>query len=111
MMKSFGTFTGGALIYWEYDDGSAPVSQISVETAKTYDTQRGMVFFDGGRYHAVDSFEGECYSLVFSTCENYPLLAQKAKKTLVEIVVIWPDEEACANWNSLVDPAIRAKKN
>ena len=37
-MKSFGTFTGGAFIYWEYDDGITPVSQLSVETAKTYDT-------------------------------------------------------------------------
>ena len=71
MMKSFGTFTGGAFIYWEYDDGITPVSQLSVETAKTYDTQREMVLFDGGRCHAVAPFQGECHSLVFSICEGF----------------------------------------
>ena len=90
MMKSFGTFTGGAFLYWEYDDGITPMSQLSVETARTYDTQREMVLFDGGRCHAVAAFEGECYSLVFSTCESYLLLAQKSKKKLAEIGAIWP---------------------
>ena len=111
MMKSFGTFTGGAFIYWEYDDGITPVSQLSVETAKTYDTQREMVLFDGGRCHAVAPFEGECYYLVFSICEGYPLLAQKAKKKLVEIGAIWPDEQACAYWDSLLGPTRSARKN
>ena len=64
MMKSFGTFTGGAFLYWEYDDGSTPMNQLSLETAKTCDSYREMILFDGGRCHAVDPCEGEFYSLV-----------------------------------------------
>ena len=70
-----------------------------------------MVLYDGGRCHAIAPFEGEFYSLVFSTCESYVLLAQKPKKTLVEIGAIWPDEQACAYWDSLVGPAMCARKN
>ena len=70
-----------------------------------------MVFFDGGRRHGVAPFEGgDCYSLIFSTCESYVLPAQKAKKKLVEIGAIWPDEQACAHWNSLVGPTACTRK-
>ena len=100
IIKCFGVFSGGAFIYWEEDDGRTPVGQLSIETAKTYDTRREMVLYDGGRCHAIAPFEGEFYSLVFSTCESYVLLAQKPKKTLVEIGAIWPDEQACAYWDS-----------
>ena len=96
IIKCFGAFTGGAFIYWEEDDGGTPAGQLSIETAKTYDTRREMVLYDGGRCHAIAPFEGEFYSLVFSTCESYILLAQRPKKTLVEIGAIWPDEQACA---------------
>ena len=70
-----------------------------------------MVLFDGGRRHGVAPFEGgQCYSLVFNTCDSYVLPAQKAKKKLVEIGAIWPDGQACAHWNSLVGPTACARK-
>ena len=71
-----------------------------------------MVLFDGGRRHGVAPFEGgQCYSLVFNTCESYVLPAQKAKKKLVEIGAIWPEEQACAYWDSLLGPTRSATKN
>ena len=88
IIKCFGAFSGGAFIYWEADDGDTPI-----ETSKTYDTRREMVLYDGERCHAIAPFEGEFYSLVFSTCESYFLLAQRPKKTLVEIGAFWPDEQ------------------
>ena len=111
IIKCFGAFSGGAFIYWEEDDGGTPAGQLSIETAKTYDTRREMVLYDGDRCHAIAPFEGEFYSLVFSTFDNYILLAPRAKKTLVEIGAIWPDEQACAYWDSLVGPAMCARKN
>ena len=70
-----------------------------------------MVLYDGGRCHAIAPFEDEFYSLVFSSCESYTLLAPRAKKTLVEIGALWPEEQACAYWDSLVGPAMCARKN
>ena len=111
IIKCFGAFSGGAFIYWEEDDGGTPVGQLSIETARNYDTRREMVLYDGSRCHAIAPFEGEFYSLVFSTCESYVLLAPRAKKTRVEIGAIWPEQQACAYWDSLLGPTRSAKKN
>jgi len=111
IIKCFGAFSGGAFIYWEEDDGGTPAGQLSIEAAKTYDTRREMVLYDGGRCHAIAPFEGEFYSLVFSTCGSYVLLTQKPKKTLVEIGANWPDEQACAYWDSQLGPSRSATNN
>ena len=62
--KAFGEFTGGLLLYWPDDDGTAPLHELSPKQSICVDTKRQMALFDGHRAHEVTPFTGERYSLV-----------------------------------------------
>ena len=105
MTKSFGSFTGGSLLYWESDDGSLDLNTADPAHAScTFDTRRQMVLFDGNRAHAVSPFKGERYSLVFFTCPGYQSLSATQKEVLIHIGSVWPDRATTAVWASLLGP-------
>ena len=105
MTKSFGSFTGGSLLYWESDDGSLDLNTADPAHAScTFDTRRQMVLFDGNRAHAVSPFKGERYSLVFFTCPGYQSLSATQKEVLIHIGSVWPDTATTAVWASLLGP-------
>ena len=65
--KAFGEFTGGLLLYWPDDDGTAPLHELSPKQSICVDTKRQMALFDGHRAHEVTPFTGERYSLVLDS--------------------------------------------
>ena len=71
VLKTFGEFTGGHLLYWPDDDGQSDVRALSESRARCFDAKREMLLFDGLRCHCVTPFEGERYSLVFFTASEY----------------------------------------
>lgn len=62
MVKAFGTFTGGQLLYWPEDNGHDKIENLARTPADKFDARREVVLFSGLRCHAVAPFEGERYS-------------------------------------------------
>ena len=50
-------FDGGKLLYWPEDDGSCSLDGLLDKHAMTFETQCGLVLFDGARCHAVTPFQ------------------------------------------------------
>ena len=65
LTKAFGVFHGGALKYWEHDDGHLPLEELNQFSATVLQTGNALCLFDGRRGHEVEPFKGERYSFVF----------------------------------------------
>ena len=64
---ALGDFTGGELLVWEEDDPKASMDDLDPRQAKEVNIRNNLYCFDGNMAHAVKSFEGERYSVVFYT--------------------------------------------
>ena len=62
IVKAFGKFTGGELLYWPDDNGHDNIEKLIRTSADKFDARRELVLFSGLRCHAVAPFEGERYS-------------------------------------------------
>ena len=62
IVKAFGSFTGGELLYWPEDNGHDQIENLARSSAEKFDAKRELVLFSGLRCHAVAPFEGERYS-------------------------------------------------
>ena len=58
---SFGSFTGGLLRIWPYDDGTDEFQATPVEIRDP----RKLQLFDGNQLHGTESFQGERFTIVF----------------------------------------------
>ena len=59
LTRSFGTFSGGRLLYFPDDDGRHQLEDLKQQDAVPLDTRLGFVLFDGCRAHSVEPFYGE----------------------------------------------------
>ena len=60
-----GPFSGGGLLYWDKDDGSIPLSQLSLDEAKRLRLQKKLQLFDGRKAHQTAPFSGSRVSVVW----------------------------------------------
>ena len=104
MTKSFGEFQGGLLKYWADDDGTDDVEDLNDAGASAYDTHRQIVLFDGLRCHAVTSFEGERYSLVFFTAPDFMKARPATIHMMEKIGATWPNEVSQKYYRNLLAP-------
>ena len=93
LTKSFGDFAGGRFLYWGEDNGLSIVEKLREQEARSIDTRHGMLLFDGRRAHAVAPFQGERYSLVFFTIQQYREARHADIESLVSCSLIWPIEK------------------
>merc|ERR1712048_1037171 len=75
VIRAFGKFTGGRLIYFHKDDGKTvtrdKLHKLDKKDAITCDIAKNTTVFDGNRAHEVEPFKGERYSVVFFTARSY----------------------------------------
>ena len=102
LTKSFGDFAGGQLLYWGEDDGLSLVEKIREQDARSIDTRHGMLLFDGRRAHAVAPFQGERYSLVFFTMQQYGEARRADVESLVSCSLVWPADDALRYYAGLL---------
>lgn len=67
-ISAFGEFSGGALNYWPEDTGG-DLAKVMKNKGASFDLQKGLALFNGNCAHAVDSFSGSRYSLVYFTIQ------------------------------------------
>ena len=111
VLKTFGEFTGGNLLYWPDDDGQEDVRALSESRARCFDAKREMLLFDGLRCHCVAPFEGERYSLVFFTASEYQKVQAATIEFLGNLDVVWPTDESVGYFRSLLSPPTGTSKN
>ena len=104
MTHAFGTFRGGQLLYWPDDDAHQSLDQLKLSNATTIDTQQSLVLFDGLRAHAVSTFLGERYSLVWFTINQYHKAPQKAINHLLALGIQWPTSHSIRHFEKSLRP-------
>ena len=104
VLKAFGEFTGGSLLYWPDDDGESDVRTLPARKALCFDARREMVLFDGRRCHCVTPFKGERYSIVFFTAPEHNKVLPSVVELLVSLGATWPNEENQRYYRSLIAP-------
>lgn len=87
IVKAFGEFSGGELMYWPGDrpEKRLKLEELSARDLVTLDVKENLVLFDGNRAHEVCPFDGERYSVVFFArrgYENVPMRLQREYKAL-----------------------------
>lgn len=105
MGMALGKFTGGKLKYWEDDTsviGKNDLDTLLPISPKIIDVSRGPKLFDGRRAHAVESFKGSRYSLVFFSVGKYWKVPLAAKKFLTKQGAEFPDEQKMKHYNGLM---------
>ena len=100
LTRSMGNFTGGALQYWPDDDARYPIEALTADSAVTLDTKTSFCLFDGKRYHGVQDFEGERYSLVFFSVTSFADVPEECRKSLPE----FPTEASLATYQRMLAP-------
>eukprot|EP00421_Protoceratium_reticulatum_P043604 CAMPEP_0168444948 /NCGR_PEP_ID=MMETSP0228-20121227/45311_1 /TAXON_ID=133427 /ORGANISM="Protoceratium reticulatum, Strain CCCM 535 (=CCMP 1889)" /LENGTH=408 /DNA_ID=CAMNT_0008459405 /DNA_START=62 /DNA_END=1285 /DNA_ORIENTATION=- len=106
MIKAFGKFKGGRLVYWPDDNKSGPLDALRDEDKAALDISSGLVLFDGNRAHEVEAFTGERFSLVFFSIGNYWKASPAVQELLLERGFALPEEASMAAAKSLL-PAPR----
>ena len=105
VVKAFGSFTGGELLYWPEDNGNKKVEALEWDSAQKFDARRELVLFSGLRGHAVAPFVGERYSLVFFTSTEYEKASEKDVSFLKhQCCIPWPSEDNLNYYKSLLAP-------
>merc|ERR1712046_24900 len=85
MGVAMGNFKGGQLRYWEDDDQAVPrksVHKLLDAPSKLVDVAKGPKLFDGRRAHAVESFTGTRFSMVFFSAGKYWKAGEKVQSFL-----------------------------
>ena len=90
MTRSFGSFSGGKLLYFPDDDGRHQLEDLRPQDAVPLDTRSGFLLFDGCRAHSVEPFQGERYSLVFFSIGSH----STGPRGYLPKEVVYPTEEA-----------------
>ena len=111
VLKTFGDFSGGQLLYWPNDDGLVDVIALPDSGALVFDAKREMLLFDGCRGHAVAPFQGERYSLVFFTATEYQKVTVAATEFLRGLGVVWPSIESMHYYQSILAPPRGSSKS
>lgn len=99
VVKAFGDFTGGELLYWPRDPGTRICPDLSVFEeigAECLDVHKSFQLVDARNAHEVTPFEGERYSLVYFTVTNRELFPKRDREGLREFCgVEFPAEGVC----------------
>ena len=106
LTRSLGDFSGGRLLYWQDDDGSAELNDLEAVAPMAFDTKDAPLLFDGRRAHAVEAFCGERYSLVFFTCCWFANAAAETRAQLAIAGVPFPDARAMEHYTRLLAPPL-----
>jgi len=104
MIGAFGEFTGGKLEIWPEDDQSCKLEELRQEDKIVLDVHNKALVFDGNRAHAVQTFEGERYSLVFFTAAKYWKTPQEVQEQLVAAGVNFPSEKTAGEARKILPP-------
>ena len=70
LSTSIGNYTGGNLLYWEDDDHTMPLDEVSKHEPQVIDLKDRMFLMNGKCAHAVEAFEVTRYSIVLFTISN-----------------------------------------
>lgn len=99
VVKAFGDFQGGELLYWPRDPGPRNCPDLSAfeETdAEKLDVHKSFQLVDARNAHEVLPFQGERYSLVYFTVTSRELFPKKDRKSLREFCgVEFPADGVC----------------
>merc|ERR1712048_147636 len=93
VIRAFGKFKGGKLLYWPKDTHKNPkpkVESLKKEDAVKFDLSRKTVVFDGNRAHEVEPFTGERYSIVYFTARGYGRVKKVDARFLAKLGFPWP---------------------
>lgn len=93
IIRAFGKFTGGRLLYWPKDlkkDGRAKVETLKKSDSVCFDLKTNTTVFDGNRAHEVEPFKGERYSIVFFTSRGHEKLSPDKVSTMKSMGFSWP---------------------
>ena len=93
ILKCFGLYTGGKLLYWPDDDGQSDLRELVEGRARCFDAKSDMLLFDGRRCHCVTPFEGERYSLVYFSAHEHNKVQAPSVSLLKSLGVAWPTED------------------
>jgi len=98
VIRAFGKFTGGRLLYWPRDvkRPRPEVQKLEKKDSVTFNLATSTEVFDGNRAHEVESFKGERYSLVFFTARGYGKVKAPKVKYLKKIGFPWPTPQELA---------------
>lgn len=101
VIRAFGKFKGGKLRYWKKDRKvqgmiCPKVESLREEDASVYDIAKATTVFDGNRCHAVDSFTGQRYSIVYFTGKGFGKFTPARVKTLKGLGFPWPEPQTMA---------------
>ena len=100
LTRSLGNFVGGALKYWDNDDGLQAIAALPAQAAQILDTRSGFCLFDGKRCHAVSDFVGERFSLVFFSISQYAKVPQEQRALLPD----YTQEAALQTFHRMLGP-------
>ena len=104
ILKCFGQYTGGKLLYWPDDDGQCDVRELVEGRACCFDAKSEMLLFDGRRCHCVTPFEGERYSLVYFVTHEHNKVQVSSVSLLKSLGVAWPTEDNQRYFRSMIAP-------
>lgn len=93
VIRAFGKFKGGQLLYWPKDtqkNPRPPVESLNSKDSVMCDLSKGTEVFDGNRAHEVKDFSGERYSIVFFTARGYGKVKATDVKYLKKVGFPWP---------------------
>jgi len=92
MIAAFGSFTGGALKYYTFDDGKVDLGDLDArrDEARELNLKNGLVMFNGNTAHSVNDFEGNRFSVVFFTLGCHAKMKQEDRDKLSSIGVRAP---------------------
>mmetsp|Transcript_23063 Transcript_23063/g.53362 ORF Transcript_23063/g.53362 Transcript_23063/m.53362 type:complete len:468 (+) Transcript_23063:51-1454(+) len=95
MIKAFGEFTGGKLVFWPEDDRSSKIPELPYQKRVTLDIAKNLAMFNGNSAHEVEAFKGNRFSVVYFTIRAHAKIPAEFRKKLMEMDFALPkkDEE------------------
>jgi hypothetical protein len=103
VIRAFGNFSGGNLLYWPKDTRQGGVEMLSKSDAQTLHVRTSAAIFDGRRAHEVTHFKGkERFSLVFFTVGKYDAASSEARELCDDLGFIFPNRASIERANAAV---------
>jgi len=103
MIRAFGKFKGGELNAWPSDDKSTlKLHELRPEGKIVLNVGEGLALLDGSKAHSVSEFEGERYSVVFFSIEQFLKVDPTHTATLRECGINLPTRASMNYFNGLL---------
>ena len=104
LIKTFGKFTGGDLLYWPEDRGTCDVDELESSAAIRLCPHHAAIVFDGNRAHEVAPYKGSRYSIVAYCHSQYERVAAAEKSDLRKLGFAFPTSRTMQAAQQLCSP-------